>query len=97
MIGAPAGWHRPERGRLRSNKLPISVALTKTARNRTFALKIFPSFLFPCVEMKPHAIAVFPNSRLWISSTVEGKVSDKENEIATAKADPEWISMTDLM
>jgi ketosteroid isomerase-like protein len=24
----------------------------------------------------------------------EGKVSDKENEIATAKADPEWISMT---
>jgi ketosteroid isomerase-like protein len=24
----------------------------------------------------------------------EGKVSNKENEIATAKADPEWISMT---
>ena len=24
----------------------------------------------------------------------EGKVSDKENEIATAKADPEWVSMT---
>jgi hypothetical protein len=24
----------------------------------------------------------------------QGKVSDKENEIATAKEDPEWISMT---
>jgi hypothetical protein len=42
---------------------------TKPARNRTFALKLFSSFLFPCAEMKPDAIAVFPNFRVRISST----------------------------
>ena len=30
----------------------------------------------------------------YMAINFEGKVSDKENEIATAKADPEWISMT---
>ena len=30
----------------------------------------------------------------YMAVNFEGKVSDKENEIATAKADPEWISMT---
>ena len=30
----------------------------------------------------------------YMAANFEGKVSDKENEIATAKADPEWISMT---
>ena len=29
----------------------------------------------------------------YMAVNFEGKVSDKENEIATAKADPEWISM----
>jgi len=48
----------------------ILLRFTKPARNRTFALKIFPSFLFPCAQMKPDAIAVFPNFRVWISSTV---------------------------
>jgi len=43
---------------------------TKPARNPTFALKLFSSFLFPCAEMKPDAIAVFPNFRVRISSTV---------------------------
>jgi len=30
----------------------------------------------------------------YIALNFDGKLSDKENEIATAKADPEWISMT---
>jgi uncharacterized protein (TIGR02246 family) len=30
----------------------------------------------------------------YMAVNFEGKVSDKENEIATAKADPQWISMT---
>jgi ketosteroid isomerase-like protein len=30
----------------------------------------------------------------YMAINIEGKVSNKENEIATAKADPEWISMT---
>jgi hypothetical protein len=42
----------------------------KAARNRTFALKILPSFLLPCAKRKPDAVALFPNFRAWISSTV---------------------------
>lgn len=30
----------------------------------------------------------------YMAVNFKGKVSDKENEIATAKEDPEWISMT---
>ena len=30
----------------------------------------------------------------YMAINFEGKMSEKENEIATAKADPEWISMT---
>jgi uncharacterized protein (TIGR02246 family) len=30
----------------------------------------------------------------YMAVNFEGKVSDKENEIATAKADPQWVSMT---
>jgi ketosteroid isomerase-like protein len=30
----------------------------------------------------------------YMALNFDGKLSDKENEIATAKADPEWISMT---
>ena len=33
-------------------------------------------------------------SDVYMAVNLEDKVSDKENEIATAKADPEWISMT---
>ena len=30
----------------------------------------------------------------YMAVNFEGKVSDKENEISTAKADPEWLAMT---
>ena len=30
----------------------------------------------------------------YMAVNFEGKVSDKENEIATARADPDWIAMT---
>ena len=30
----------------------------------------------------------------YMAINFEGKISEKENEIATAKVDPEWISMT---
>jgi predicted lipid-binding transport protein (Tim44 family) len=33
-------------------------------------------------------------SKNYMAVNFEGKVSDKQNELSTAKSDPEWISMT---